>query len=296
MNDTTQAPSSDRMNEILSKVAQGDGQQTQEPKKEEDKPKTDFSKSFAALAAKERKIREREMAWKQERDQIKPKVDEFEKINGLRERTRTKDPQAIKEALSILGISASDVSELALRDPEIQKDPETLKILETLETYKTKIEELEKYKNDKLEEEKNKELEKNHSSAIESLKKDTLKIVEENPDKFDLCKCLGDDLLDMVLEIGDSHYERTKSENGDGEILSLEKILEMIETKEEQRLAKLRASKKFGTQAAPSDASKTGTTPPTLTNKTIATGNHVELSGLTGDARMNAILQKYAKK
>ena len=111
------------------------------------------------------------------------------------------------------------------------------------------------------------------------------KVIEENAEKYDLCSCLGDSLVDEVIAIGDDHYAKN-----DGEILPLEKILEMIEDREEQRLSRFKSSKKFGTPAI-QDASR-GTTSPTLTNNNKASAP-IELHGLTGDARMNAIIKKF---
>jgi hypothetical protein len=238
----------------------------------EEKPKevvasTDFSKGFAALARKEKMLRDKEESWKKERDTFKPKVDEYDKISDIIGKAKSKDPASIKAALEILGLSAGEISQMALMDPTM-----------------TELEELKTYRAEKLKEEEDQKMSKETETNLNAMKAQVDGIIKANLDKFDLCSCLGDDLVDNILEIGDAHYTKTE------EILPLEKILEMIEDREEKRYSKFAASKKFG-KPSPQDASK-GTTSPTLTNK-IEQGSPVNIQGLTGDARMNALIKKY---
>jgi hypothetical protein len=255
----------------------------------EEKPKevvasTDFSKGFAALARKEKMLRDKEESWKKERDTFKPKVDEYDKISDIIGKAKSKDPASIKAALEILGLSAGEISQMALMDPTMNEDPQLLEIKRGNEQIRKELEELKTYRAEKLKEEEDQKMSKETETNLNAMKAQVDGIIKANLDKFDLCSCLGDDLVDNILEIGDAHYTKTE------EILPLEKILEMIEDREEKRYSKFAASKKFG-KPSPQDASK-GTTSPTLTNK-IEQGSPVNIQGLTGDARMNALIKKY---
>lgn len=254
--------------------------------------KMDFSKGFAALARKERHLRDRENAWKTERDTFKPKVDEYEKLNNIVSQARTKDPKAIKAALEVLGLSAGDVSQLALTDPDLQEDPKIYEIRQKYEALEKELADLKGFKTKKEQEEAAALEEKEYSSSMGALKSAVDEMLKSNIEKYDLCSCMGDEVYDLVLEIGDQHMQEH-----DGEILPLDKILELLETREEQRISKFKSSKKFGVQAAGnSNQDRSGTIPPTLTNKNTNGAAPVELAGLTGDARLNAILKKYQKQ
>jgi hypothetical protein len=253
--------------------------------KKVDPPATDFSKGFAALARKEKMLRDKEESWKKERDTFKPKVDEYDKISDIIGKAKSKDPASIKAALEILGLSAGEISQMALMDPSMNEDPQLLEIKRGNEQIRKELEELKAYRAEKLKEEEDQKMSRETETNLNAMKAQVDGIIKANLDKFDLCSCLGDDLVDNILEIGDAHYTKTE------EILPLEKILEMIEDREEKRYSKFAASKKFGKPSL-QDASKTGTTSPTLTNK-IEQGSPVNIQGLTGDARMNALIKKY---
>ena len=259
----------------------------------QDNKQVDFATKFAAMARKEKQIRERENLWKKEKEEFSPKVQEFDRINGLRERAKTKDPAAVKEALELLGLSAADISQMALNHNDFQGDPELEKMRRDFDLTRKEIEDLKKYKDQKENEEKNRQEETQYKEAIGMLKTKVDEAIKGNLEKFDLCSCLGDDIVDLVLEIGDTHAEKN-----DGEILPIEKILEMIEDREEKRQTKFKTSKKFGAlaQSSNQDESK-GTTSPTLTNNFSNQSNvNNSFEGLTGDARMNALIQKYKTK
>lgn len=246
---------------------------------------TDFSKGFAALAKKEKMLQEKERAWKTERETFSTKATEYDKLSGIMNSAKSKDPAAIKAALSVLGLSAGDVSKMALTDSSIYEDPE-------LNSIKQEIKELKEYRDRKINEEKERTENQQYEGSLGSLKTTISDMIKADADKYDLCSSLGDSLIDHVLAIGDDHYAKN-----DGEMLPLAKILEMVETNEEQLLERLRTSKKFSKFAgnsATQDASKSGTTSPTLTN-TNKSSAPVETTGLTGDARMNAIIKKYQK-
>lgn len=248
-------------------------------------PATDFSKGFAALARKEKMLRDKEESWKKERETFKPKVDEYEKISEIIGKAKSKDPSSIKAALEILGLSAGEIAQMSLNDPSMQEDPQLLEIKRGTEELRKELAELKAYRDQKTKEEEEAKSSKEYENSLSSMKTQVDGILKTNAEKYDLCSCLGDELIDNILEIGDAHYTKTE------EILPLEKILEMIETREEQRYSKFAASKKFGKPAI-QDASKTGTTSPTLTNK-IETSAPINLQGLTGDARMNALIKKF---
>lgn len=277
-----------RAEEILNKVK---SQETKpktapiEPEKKPEQPATDFSKGFAALARKEKMLREKEESWKKERETFKPKVDEYDKLSEIIGKAKSKDPASVKAALEILGLSAGEISQMALSDPSLNEDPQLLEIKRGTEEMRRELAELKAFREQKINEEKAAAEAKEYEGSIASMKTQLDDILKASPEKYDLCSCLGDDLVEAVLEIGDDHYTKN-----DGEILGLDKILEMIETREEQRLSRFKSSKKFGTPAI-QDASK-GTTSPTLTNK-IEPGAPVNLQGLTGDARMNALIKKF---
>lgn len=261
-----------------------------EIKKEVAEP-TDFSKGFAALAKKEKMLQEKERVWKTERETFSNKAIEYDKINDIMSRVKTRDPAAIKAALNVLGLSAGDVSQMALTDPLLNDDPQLFKLKQQMDEDRKELLELKAYRERKDNEEKERAENQQYEGSLGSLKTTISDMVKADADKYDLCSNLGDKLIDHVLAIGDDHYAKN-----DGEMLPLAKILEMIETNEEQLIERLRTSKKFSKFAgnsAAQDESK-GTTSPTLTN-TNKSSAIVETVGLTGDARMNAIIKKYQK-
>jgi hypothetical protein len=287
--DTNLAQQQQQGQSISQQQSQSSEVASQQPQKTPNQ--VDFATKYAAMAKKEKQIREREMMWKKEKEEFSPKVQEFEKINGVRERVKTRDPKAIKEALELLGLSASDVSTMALSHEEFQTDPEIERIKREFDLNRKEIEDLKKYKQQKEDEELRTKEDSEYKESIGVLKTKIDETIKSNLDKFDLCSCLNDDIVDMVLDIGNDHASK-------GEFFPIEKILEMIEDKEEKRQAKFKTSKKFGNLAQSSikDGSK-GTTSPTLTNNFSNQSNVNEsFEGLTGDARMNALIQKYKTK
>ncbi len=250
----------------------------------------DYSKHFAALARKERQLRDRENLWKQEKESFKPKIEGFERFNNLFSQAKTKDPKAIKEALDVLGLSAADISEVALNNAEFQEDPKIAEMRSGYEQMKKELEELKGYRTKKEQEEIEAKESQQFNEIMGTLKSKVKELFDSNPEKYDLCSCLGEDLYGQILEYGDEHMSKN-----DGEILPLDKILEMLETREEQRLSRFKTSKKFGNPAAGnSNQDNSGTIPPTLNNN-INGNSQVDLTGLTGNARMNAIIKKFQK-
>lgn len=267
-------------------------QQNQAPAQSTPDTQIEFSKRFAALARKEKQIRDQEAQWKSERDQVKPKLEEYDRLNNIFSQAKTRDPKAIKAALDVLGLSAGDISELALRDPDLNEDPKIAQMRREYADLKAKIDELSTYKTTKEKEESDRIASMEEQKNMEGFKAKVSEMIKANAEKYDLCSCLGDEVYEMALAIGDKHYQEN-----DGEILPLDKILEMLETEEEKRISKFKTSKKLGfsAQSSNQDASK-GTTPSiTLTNNQQP-ASKMELTGLTGEARKQAIIEKYSRK
>lgn len=238
----------------------------------------DFDSRFAALAKKERLIRDRESKFKSE---FEPKMSEFNRLNGIKERAKQKDPYAIREALDYLGLSHDELNEVMLTHNPVQKDPEVLAIRQQLE-------EMKKERDRMLEEQSKRQVEEN----IKSFKSDIAKGMKADLEKYELCNLYDQDATDLAFQICEEHYNKTE-----GEMLPIDKALEKVEAYYEQMLSKVKNSKKLGF-AANLENKKDPTQTVTLTNDStsIVNASSETLSGLSGDERLRAILNKYKNK
>ena len=240
--------------------------------------KDDFDSRFAALAKKERMIRDRESRFKTE---FEPKMDDFNKFNSIRERAKQRDPYAIKEMLDSIGLSTDDLSEIMLSQPSVPKDPEVLEI-------RKQLEELRKEKERYTEEQNKRQVEEN----IKSFKSDIEKNIKADMDKYELCNLYSEDAIQLVYQVCEDHYNAN-----DGEMLPIDKAIEKVESYYEQMLSKVKTSKKLGF-AANLEKKDNPTQTVTLTNdsSSIVNASPETLSGLSGDERLRALLNKYKKQ
>jgi hypothetical protein len=191
-----------RQEEILNKFKGGEQAQTPpiaSGEKKVEPPATDFSKGFAALARKEKMLRYKEESWKKERDVFKPKVDEYDRVSEIIGKAKSKDPASIKAALEILGLSAGEISQMALTDPTMNEDPQLLEIKRGNAEIRKELEELKAYRAEKLKEEEESKMSKETEANLNLMKTQVDELVKTNLDKYDLCACLGDDLVDNIL-------------------------------------------------------------------------------------------------
>ena len=153
--------------------------------------KDDFDSRFAALAKKERMIRDRESRYKSE---FEPKLNEFNKLNTIKERAKQRDPYAIREALDYLGLSADDINEVLLTNPATPKDPEVLAI-------RKQLEEMQKEKNARLKEDNERKVQEN----IKSFKSDINKGIKANLEKYELCNLYDEAAVELASQFCEEH-------------------------------------------------------------------------------------------
>lgn len=240
----------------------------------------DLSSKFAALTRKEKMLMEREKAFKNQYEPMERELGEYKSFKQLQEEAKV-NSGALARMLEQAGIPWEKAVELMAQDPLPAKDPEVV-------TLKQKLEQMEKQNADKEIENKKKEEEQ----AIIQFKGDLLKKAESDPDKYELILIHGQSAIETAYEVMEEYYRENN------ELLALDKSLDYVEnylTKEAEKIAKARKLG-FITSKDAQVSSQAKSLAPTLTNSTVISAPHEDLSRLSPDERMKAIVAKYSKK
>jgi len=251
------------------------------PETVEQKPQDiDLSSKFAALTRKEKMLMEKEKAFKAQYEPFEKELNEYKSMKQLKEEAAS-NSGSLAKLLEQLGVPWEKAVELMAQDPLPPKDPEVI-------TLKQKIEQMEKLNQERELENKKKEEEQ----VVIQFKGDLKRTAEADPDKYEMILIHGDQAIETAYEVMEEYYRENQ------EMLPLDKSLEYVEnylTKEAEKIAK---AKKLGfntskdAQVSPQAKSLA----PTLTNSTVISTPHEDLSRLSPDDRMKAIVAKYSKK
>ena len=194
-----------------------------EVKPSQDEQEDLFTKRFAALTKREKKLVEERAKMKE----LENRVKEYE---GIKE-------QGVAKALEAFGFSIDDVINYALgEDAEAFKEPvdPNEQLRKEFEEYKQSIEQKEQDAIKARQEAEQKQIDQaitNHKDAI-------AETISKNSEKYELIASQGQQ--ELVWEVTEAHFNET------GEILSIEDAADKVESYLEAEVQKLLKLKKFG--------------------------------------------------
>jgi len=178
-----------------------------------------FAKRFAALARKEKKMR-------QETEETKLIKDKYVDYDTAKKLAKTNPEEFLKK----YDLSYEELTEYFISGrPKV--DPKVLEIQE----------ELAKVKKER-DEEKTRLQEETRQAAISKFKTEQMSVVKAAGAKFELINTTG--AYDLIYDVTKEYFEANKDENGNGKILSHEEAADMVEKYLEQEVEKfLKADK-----------------------------------------------------
>jgi hypothetical protein len=178
-----------------------------------------FAKRFAALARKEKKVR-------QETEETKLIKDKYVDYETAKKLAKT-DPD---EFLKKYDLSYEELTQFYINGRP-KTDPKVLEIQE----------ELAKVKKER-DEEKTKLQEETRQAAISKFKTEQTSVVKSGGARFELINTTG--AYDLVYDVTKEYFDTNKDDNGNGKILSHEEAADMVEKYLEQEVEKfLKADK-----------------------------------------------------
>lgn len=191
-----------------------------EEKKEESSQEKLFSAKFAALSRKEKALKKRER-------ELEMKMAELEKkITPAAAETKQQEPLELRlkkdpfNTLKELGIGYDVLTNIALNDgkltPELQMQ---LLKQELSEAHEKKLRELE----EKITRKEEEELKKAHEERVENFKLGIDNFVKANAAEYELLSVEGEDGVQLVFDVMDTHYKETE------EVLDLKTAAELVE-------------------------------------------------------------------
>lgn len=170
------------------------------PKPQDD----DFSRKFAALSRREKKLFEEEQRIRGDRQA----VSEYQKAKEL---ARSNPLQFLTQA----GLSVDDLVQ------HLIKDGQPPSVEDEVKSIKAEIEAYKKAEKDRLEAEKTKQEQATQKQVIDNYKQKIRQFVEQDTDKFEAIHT--SEAYDDVFEVIEAYFEKT------GEILPIEKAAESVE-------------------------------------------------------------------
>lgn len=186
-------------------------------------PPSEFSSKFAALARKEKFLRQQQDALKAEQEKIKAQQEKYGSYETARERAKT-DPIAYLEAA---GLSYSEITDYLLTKGEKPSTDAEIKRLEAL----IEQERLDRRQGAEAAEREQQE------RIVASYKNQIKDTVAEHSEKYELIQ--AHEAYDVVYGVVENYYEST------GKIIELEKALEHVETELENQARRLLQLKRF---------------------------------------------------
>jgi len=213
-----------------------------------------FAKRFAALARKEKKMR-------QETEETKAIKDKYVDYETAKKLAKTNPEEFLKK----YDLTYEDLTQFYINGrPKV--DPKVLEIEE----------ELQKVKKER-DEERTKLQEETRQAAISKFKTEQTSVVKAAGARFELINTTG--AYDLVYDVTREYFETNKDENGVGKILSHEEAADMVEKYLEQEVEKFLKADKIKNKFVKTDA-KTETTAKieqpeskTLTNSMTSSAN-----------------------
>ena len=213
-----------------------------------------FAKRFAALARKEKKMR-------QETEETKLIKDKYVDYETAKKLAKTNPEEFLKK----YDLTYEDLTQFYINGrPKV--DPKVLEIEE----------ELQKVKKER-DEERTKLQEETRQAAISKFKTEQTSVVKSGGARFELINTTG--AYDLVYDVTREYFETNKDENGVGKILSHEEAADMVEKYLEQEVEKFLKADKIKNKFVKTDA-KTETSAKieqpeskTLTNSMTSSAN-----------------------
>jgi len=204
-----------------------------------------FAKRFAALARKEKKMR-------QETEETKLIKDKYVDYDTAKKLAKTNPEEFLKK----YDLSYEELTEYFISGrPKV--DPKVMEIQE----------ELAKVKKER-DEEKTKLQEETRQAAISKFKTEQMSVVKAAGAKFELINTTG--AYDLIYDVTKEYFEANKDENGNGKILSHEEAADMVEKYLEQEVEKfLKADKIKNKFLKPNDKTETVAKTETPESKTL---------------------------
>lgn len=268
--------------------------ETPAPEKKEDK----YSRQFATLSRRDREMKQRENALKSREAEVDSKIAEMQKqieqYKNVQQQLANLKKMPVK-TLKELGVSYSDVAQDAMgqyKEPE--PDPLDAKLQPLVERL-TKAEQAAK----ELEALKAELHQNNMAQAEEAVRTNFVDTIESGGDKYELCKNMGDEAIELSRYILQSYYDTHKK------LLTYEEVLDITEKHyEEKVLGRLLASKKASTLAERNKPAPTTTAkvPPkksgsaTLTQAQRGHIDNVNIDNLPKDQALDALVKKHFSK
>lgn len=208
-------------------------EQVQEQPKQPEPPKDDkFAAKFAALARKEKMLRESERQMQQQAEQIKQMQAEIEKA---RKETQSWADRFKKEPLKVMeeaGLSYEELSQIVLNEGNPTPELMIKRLKEEMESsYKKELEELKKQLQDKEE----REAQDKYAQAENAFKAEIRKTIDTN-DKYELTRANG--AYDLVFDVIREYYEQNNR------VLSHEEAADLVESHLEEEAKKVLELKK----------------------------------------------------
>lgn len=209
---------------------QAESQPQEQPKEEpkaESKQDDRLASKFAALSRKDKELRKKELALQQQTKAMEAKIKEFEEkmksFSSIEEQLKA-DPLAWLEQK---GLSYKDLTEKYVLKPDPTPEEKQNSIIERLNQ---KIDALENSLKQRDEDSK-KSAEEAKARQIEQAKanyiKDLTDFVNKGGDNYDLIR--KNDAVQLVYDVIEEHYNHTLEENGEGEILDMERAANEVE-------------------------------------------------------------------
>ena len=225
------APAEEVVEEAVEEATQeGQSEEVQEEVAPEPE-RPDFSRQFAAIAKKERALRQRETVVKGLENRVK-ELEGSQGQYGEIERLAKENPAAL---LTKLGISYEDLTQQVINEGNPTAE-QTL----TLENsqLRERLEKLEGVYENQRAEARKQSLETARTTLV-----DNVRNFVENDDQYDLVR--HNEAYELVAEVMQQHYIKTKGPDGRGEIMEYSAAAKVVEDHFESEAERYLGSKKI---------------------------------------------------
>ncbi|MEM4724102.1 MAG: hypothetical protein QXP01_03745 [Candidatus Hadarchaeum sp.] len=224
---------------------------------------------FASLAKKEREFFLKEKRLKE----LEEKIKRYQELEALKER----DP------LDFLREAGVDLEKVLTRYAEVGGKSVDEKVVELEKRYQ----ELERIIKEKEAEARRLQ----EQTAVENFKANLVKEIQSNTERWELTN--NQEAYDLVFDVIERHFQVTKEQTGEGEVLPIEKAADMVERYLEERLKKAINAKKLQS-LLPKQEPKAPSVGPTLSNSMA--GNIQQATGSSALLPRDQALKEIAKR
>lgn len=202
----------------------------------QDKKPDEMSAKFAALARKEKRMRDEMGRFTASRAEWVAREKSISDRESAWEQEFKTNPIA---ALKKRGITYEDISKAVLNDDKFEPSVEIKSVKDEIASLKKEAQE----KETRAQEDARRQREQAEQEAIEAFKGGIATFIGENKEKFELVSIF--DAGELVFQTVEEHYART-SKAGTPKVLSVDEACQMVETYLENEIERTaQASKKF---------------------------------------------------